>query len=175
MNEINIYVDSDVIVDSELEWEKNHSESKRLMDYLLSEENVNFVPHISVFSFVELASAMTRRTKDVKQAHALLYKIGDRWKRKGLIFPLTPIADKKNVSFTYLVEELIDVVTELKVPAADAIHAKTVAEYEIEYLITWNKKHFIGLGEAIKELKIRTPKEMMDEITNNKDKGKESR
>ena len=166
MDKVNIYIDSNVIVAAELEEERDHKESRNFMNVILEKENKNIVAHTSIFTVVELASAMFRRTKNIDKTYSLIYRLESLWNRKASIFTVEPVLGKGEMSFNNLINALLDVVIKFSVPAADAIHAHTVAEYEMHYLVTWNKRHFVGLGEGIEDLKIMTPTEMLDEMTN---------
>ena len=49
-------------------------------------------------------------------------------------------------------------------PSADSVHAQTIAENEIDYVVTCNKSHFSDLSKQIDNLKVLTPSEMMKEL-----------
>lgn len=165
---MNIYIDSNVIVASEIRGEKHHQESKEFMKYVLGNKNPNIAFFTSVFTFLELASAMIRRTRDKNKAYSLLYRIRNSW--KDLINPLPPIPPRKLTSFTRLVDTLIETSIKFHTPAGDSIHAQTVAETEIDYLITWNKEHFSDMEKQIENLKVLTPTELLEELKTRKDK-----
>lgn len=162
---IDIYIDSDVIVASEIEEEKNHTDSKRFMEYVLGNKSPSMTFYTSVFSFVELASAMIRRTSNSDKAYSLLYRIRNSWKKS--IKPLPPIPAKLRTSFTGLVESLIETSIKYRTPSADTMHAQTIAGYEIDFLVTWNKKHFSYMESQIPNLKVLTPREMLEELAKN--------
>ena len=159
---INIYIDSDVIVSAEMEDEQNHSESKIFMDYVLRQEHPDTTFITSVFTFLELASAMIRRTNDEHKAYSLVYRIGKSW--KDSIKPVPPMPTKKLTSFTRLVDRLVDTAIEFHTPSGDTIHAQTVAWHETDYLITWNKKHYSNMEHKILSLKVMTPTELLEEF-----------
>ncbi len=157
---MDVYIDSDVIVASEIKVEENHNESKRFMGYVLENESPDIAFYTSVFSFLELASAMIRRTGNADKAYSLLYRIRNSWKKS--IKPLPPIPSKRRASFTGLVDTLIETSIKYRTPSADTIHAQTIAGYEIDCLVTWNKKHFSYMEQQIPNLKVLTPIEMLD-------------
>lgn len=78
---LNIAIDSDIIISSEIVNESFHTESKKFMEFVLGNKNKELTFFTSIFSFVELASAMNRRTKDSDKAYSLLYRITNSWKK----------------------------------------------------------------------------------------------
>lgn len=157
----NIYIDSNIIVASEIKEEPCHNESKEFIKFVLGNRENKIIFFTSVFTFLELSSAMIRRTNDIDKAYSLLYRIRSSWKHS--IHPLPPTR-KKMTSFTRLVDSLIEASIEFRTPSADSIHALTIAENKIDYLVTFNKKDFRGLLKQIKNLKMLTPSEMMKEL-----------
>ena len=157
-----VYIDSDVIVASELKEEQYFSESKRFMEYVLKSRIPDTTFFTSVFTFLELASAMIRRTRNKDRAYSLLYQIRNSW--KGSIKPYPPLPRSKLTSFTRLVDTLIETSIKFRTPSGDTIHAQTAAQYEIDYLITWNKDHFSGMKREIKNLKLLNPTEALAEF-----------
>ncbi len=157
---INIYIDSDVIVSSENRKEINHKESKNFMKFVIKNKNQEISFFTSVFTFLELASAIIRRKKNKDKAYSLLYRIRNTW--KDSINPLPPIPPKKLTSFTRFIDTLIETSIKFYTPAGDTIHAHTVAGNEIDYLVTWNKKHFKRLEKKIATLKVVNPPEMLN-------------
>ena len=158
----NIYIDSNVIVASEIEAEEHYQQSKEFMEYVLASKGTDTTFFTSVFTFLELASAMIRRTNDKDKAYSLVHRVGRSWKE--LIKPLPPMPPRKLTSFTRLVDALIETSIKFRTPSADTIHAQTVAGYEIHYLVTWNKKDFSEMEKQISELKVLTPTEMLEEL-----------
>jgi predicted nucleic acid-binding protein len=159
---IEIYIDSNVIVASEIEEEEEHQKSEEFMEYVLASKGTDTIFFTSVFTFSELASAMIRRTNNKDKAYSLLYQIRNSWKK--FIKPLPPIPGKKRADFIELVETLIESAIRFRTPSADTIHAQTVAGYEINYLVTWNKKDFSEMEKQINGLKVLTPTEMLEEL-----------
>lgn len=159
---MDVYIDSNVIVASEIKEEENHIESKKFMEHVLGNRNPDITFSTSVFSFVELASAMIRRTSNSDRAYSLLYRIRNSWKKS--IKPLPPIPAKHRTSFTGLVDTLIETSIKYRTPSADTIHAQTVAGYEVNYVVTWNKKHFSYMEQQIPNLTVLTPTEMLNEL-----------
>ena len=159
---IEIYIDSNVIVASEIEEEEHHQKSKEFMEYVLASKGTDTIFFTSVFTFSELASAMIRRTNNKDKAYSLLYQIRNSWKK--FIKPLPPIPGKNRADFIELVETLIETAIRFRTPSADTIHAQTVAGYEINYLVTWNKKDFSEMEKHISKLKVLNPTEMLEEL-----------
>ncbi|MCJ7631400.1 PIN domain-containing protein [Candidatus Bathyarchaeota archaeon] len=160
---IEVYIDSNVIVASEIEGEEHHHESKQFMEYVLTSNKDDITFFTSIFTFVELASAMIRRTNDKDKAYSLLYRIRNSWKNS--ILPLPPIPHRSRPSFSEIVTEIVDTLIETSIqfrtPSSDTIHAQTVALYEIYYLVTWNVRHFSDMEKQIKRLKVMTPTEAL--------------
>ncbi len=159
---MDIYIDSNVIVASEIEEEGNHTESKQFMEYVLDNKNPDIVFYTSVFSFLELASAMIRRTGNRDRAYSLLYRTEKSWRKS--ITPLPPIPEKREASFTELVDDLIETSIKYRTSSADTIHAQTIAGYEIDCFVTWNKKHFIVMEQQLSNLNVLTPTQMLDKL-----------
>ncbi len=171
---IEIYIDSDVIVASEIDGEQHHQESKEFMEYVLTSNKNDIIFFTSIFTFVELASAMIRRTNDKDKAYSLLYRIRNSWKNSILpLPPIPPIPYKSRPSFSKIVTEIVDTLIETSIqfrtPSGDTIHAQTVDLYEIYYLVTWNVRHFSDMEKQNKRLKVMTPTEALLEF---RDKGK---
>lgn len=158
----NIYIDSDVIVSAEIAAECNHEASKDFMQHVLKNNNPDVTFCTSVFTFLELASAMIRRTNDEDKAYSLLYRSRNSWKK--LVKPLPPLPPKDMTSFPRLVDSLIETSIRFRTPSGDTIHAQTIAANEIDYLVTWNKKHFSHLSKHLGSLKVRTPAEALVEF-----------
>ncbi len=157
-----VYIDSDVIVSSQRRSEKNHNESKKFMISAVGPHPSHIKYIISVFTFLEVASAMIRRTHNKHRAYSLLYQIKDSWKRS--IKPAPPLATKDLTSFERLVESLVESTMKFRTPSFDSIHAQTIYLYDCDYLVTWNKADFKGLRRRMRKLKILTPTEMTQEL-----------
>ena len=158
-----VYIDSNVIVSSKIRSEATHKESKKFMRHVLQNKDHTVVFTTSIFTFLELASAMIRRTKSKDKAYSLIYQISKSWKNS--IYPL-PIIYDKNPTITKMVDELIETAIKCRTSSADAIHAHTVSENYTDYFVTWNKPHFKYLKKQIKDLKILDPTEMLEEFHN---------
>ncbi len=157
-----VYLDSDVIVAAEIDNEQNHTESQKFMDFILKQEHRDIIFITSVFTFLELASAMIRRTNDEHRAYSLLYRIRNVW--KGSIKPVPPMPPKKLTSFTTLVDRLAETSIKFHTPSGDTIHAQTAAWHEVDYLVTWNKKHYLYMEKQLEDLRVLTPTEAIDEF-----------
>jgi len=155
----NIYIDSNVIVAAEIDTEKCHTESKTFMKYVTEKNHPNFIFFTSVFTSLELASAMIRRTGNSDKVYSLLYRTKNTWKHS--INPLPPMSPKEMTSFTRLIDSLISTTVKFNTPTADTIHAHTAASYEMHYFVTWNKDHFMELERQLKGIKIRDPIEVI--------------
>ena len=86
-----IYIDSDVFVSNIIEDEDNHKESKKFIDFILSNDfpkDYSFLT--SRFTGVEVASAIFRRTNNEEKARATLHKMERPWKDKITPLPLDP-------------------------------------------------------------------------------------
>lgn len=159
---MNFYIDSDVIVASEIEGEEHHQESKNFMEHVLANKNPDITFTTSVFTFLELASAMIRRTQNSDKAYSLLYRLRNSWKYS--IKPYPPIPPKQMTSITRLVDTLIEASIKFRTPSGDTIHAQTAAWLEIGYLVTWNKKHFSHMEQQVDGLKVLDPSEALREL-----------
>jgi len=159
----NIYIDSNVIIAAEIQTEQYHPKSKDFVNYVTGNKHPEFVFFTSVFTSLELASAMIRRTHDPDKVYSLLYRIKNTWKHS--INPLPPIAPKEMTSFTRLIDDLISTTVKLNTPTADTIHAHTAASLEMHYFVTWNKDHFMELEKKLIGIKVLDPNEMMTIIT----------
>jgi hypothetical protein len=112
----NIYIDSNVIVSSEIKEELHHEESKEFMKFVRENRKNEIVFFTSVFTFLELSSAMIRRTNNEDKTYSLLYRIRNSW--KSSIRPLPPLR-RKNASFTKLVDSLVEASIRFRTPSAD--------------------------------------------------------
>jgi hypothetical protein len=155
-----IYIDSNVIVSSEIKSESNYADSSEFMEF--AEKIHSRFPDVmfvtSVFTFLELASAMIRRTQNEDKTLSLLYRVTTMW--ESWIKPVAPLAPGKRTSFKRLIDSLIGTAIKFHTPAADTIHAQTVYLYDFDYLVTWNKADFQGMVKEMKKLTIVTPSEM---------------
>lgn len=162
----NIAIDSDVIVSSEISSESNHKESKKFMDYILSIKIKDIFFFTSIFTFLELASAMIRRTKNKDKTYSLLYRITKSWKK--VINPLPLSSSKKQVTpntFSRdLVDNLIETAIKYNTKSGDTIQSQAIIENQIDCFVTWNKKDFILLEKKISNFKVLTPTEFLCEV-----------
>lgn len=162
----NVAIDTDVIVASEIDNEKNHLESKKFRDYVLDSNAEELSFFTSIFTFLELASAMNRRTKDNDKAYSLVYRITRSWKDK--INPLPLSSYKKSMtpnSFSKKwIDDLIETSIKFNSKSADTIQIQTILENQIDCFITWNKKDFLRLEKEIEGFKIFNPTEFLEEI-----------
>ena len=156
---VTIYIDSNVIIASQLDDEKHHAESKHFMQKVQGTRESDTYYVTSVFTFLELASAMIRRTRNEDKALALLYKIRNSWKKS--IRPVPPLGSRQLTSFTALIESLIDSAIKFRTPSADTIHAQSVYLYDLDYLVTWNVEDFVHLKESMRNLTVLNPSQML--------------
>lgn len=165
----NIAIDSDVIVASEINKESHHQESKEFMEYVLSTKIKNIFFFTSIFTFLELASAMIRRTKNKDKTYSLLYRISKSWKK--VINPLPLSSSKKQITpntFSRdLVDNLIETAIKYNTKSGDTIQSQAIIENQIDCFVTWNKKDFILLEKKIDNFKVLTPKEFLSKIKEN--------
>lgn len=158
----NVYIDSDVIVSAEISGERNHEASEKFMSLVLNTRVPGIAYVTSVFTFLELASAMIRRTKNQDRTYSLLYRIQKTWKES--IKPYPPLEPAKNTSYTRLVDSLAETAIRFRTRSADTIHAQTIALYKCDYLVTWNVRRFSLMTKRIKGLKTLRPPEMAAEL-----------
>jgi len=155
-----VYIDSDVIISSEIKSESKHKESKKFIKFILDNKDNNLRFYTSIFTFLELASAMIRRTKNKDKTYSLLYRAKQTWKNK--LGPLPPISGRK--SFTDLIDTLAETAIKFRTTAGDTIHAHTIAENDMKYVITWNTRHFKRLEKKLKGLTVLTPVEIIEKL-----------
>lgn len=159
-----IYIDSNVFVSNILTNETNHKESKDFIDFLLENnfpDNLLFLT--SAFTEVEIASAVFRQTKNEETARATLHKLERPWRDK---FHLLPDKIDKKIKLDNLIIKLVETALRHGTTFGDSVHANVVESYNIDFLVTWNIKHFKKMEEKIKELKVITPKEMLNKLKN---------
>ena len=135
-----IYIDSNVFVSNICEDEDNHEQSKKFIEFILKnnfKKEVSFIT--SIFTEVEVASAVFRRAGNEEKAQATLYKIENPWKEKIILLPYD--LDKK-IKLDDLVVKLVETALRHGTTFGDTIHANDVESYEIDFLVTWNIKDF---------------------------------
>lgn len=157
-----IYIDSNVFVSNICEDENNHRPSKEFIDFILNNKFSNdFVFLTSRFTEVEVASAIFRKTKNEEKARATLYKLERPWKEK---FHLLPEKVNKKVNLDNLIIKLVETALRHGTSFGDSIHANDIESYNIDFLVTWNIKHFKNMVDKIKNLQVVTPTQMLNEI-----------
>jgi predicted nucleic acid-binding protein len=156
---IAIYIDSDVFVSAEIKSEKNYKDSKKFINFILKNELKNVSFFTSGFTLLEVVSATRRRTKSKQRARSLAWQLARSWKDK--IERIEVLTTRSWVKF---LDKLIETSIELGTQTGDTIHAQIVMERQIDYLITWNKKHFKPLLKKKLKLQIVTPKEFLSDI-----------
>lgn len=165
----NIAIDSDVIVASEINTEQNYKKSKEFMEYILSSKIKNIFFFTSIFTFLELASAMIRRTKNKDKTYSLLYRITKSWKK--IINPLPLSSSKKQITpntFSRdLIDNLIETTIKFNTKSGDTIQSQAILENQIDCFVTWNKKDFLKLEKQIKDFEVLNPKEMLEKLKEN--------
>ena len=158
-----IYIDSNVFVSNICEDEKEqHGPSKEFIDYILKNnfpEEVSFIT--SIFTEVEVASAVFRRTGNEEKAQATLYKIENPWKEK---ISLLPQDLSKKIKLNDLVIKLVETALRHGTTFGDTIHANDVESYNIDFLVTWNLKDFKSMEGKVKNLQVIAPPQMLVEL-----------
>ena len=170
---LEVYVDANVFVSSKRRSERfQHIPSRNFLKFMLNKKNLdNFKFFTSRFTLLEVASALKRRTNRKSSAHSMLYTLIKTW-TPFLTF-LEPKFEKSGPPKPFLddyIDRLIETTLIYDTPAGDTIHASLVDEYDIEMLVTWNKKDFKGLEKKIKKLRVLNPAEFLLE---NKSKPKD--
>ena len=154
-----IYIDSNVFVSSVIDAERTYVESKKFMDYLIKTQfPKDIIFCTSRFTEVEVASAIFRRTQNEDKARSMLHKIERPWKNKICLFPENP---KVKVNLDDLVIKLVETALRYGTSFGDTVHANDVESYSIDYLVTWNDKHFKRLPISIKSLNVANPFRML--------------
>jgi len=155
-----IYIDSNVFVSTICEDEGTHKDSKEFIDFVLAnnfEKDTSFIT--SIFTEVEVASAVFRRTNNQEKAQATLYKIENPWKEK---IALLPYDLEKKIKLSDLVIKLVETALRHGTTFGDTIHANDVESYDIDFLVTWNIKDFKKMQDKIKRLQVLTPLDMQE-------------
>ena len=130
------------------------------MDFIIKDKGVRLEAYVSIFSFLELASAMVRRTKKKDKAYSLLYQINRSW--RNCIKPIPP--SPKISSFQNLIDDLVESAINFRTTAGDTMQAHSFATLDIKYFITWNARDFKRMGKKLK-INILSPKEILDKIS----------
>lgn len=167
---VSVSIDTCVIVASEIPKEDHYKESKRFMNFVLENKNKNLEFFTSIFTFVELASAMIRRTSNKDKAYSLLYRVTKSWKNS--INPLPLIYNSKSRSQKEFskdfIDDLIEIAIRFKTKSGDTMQANAIAENQIDYFITWNKKDFREIENKLKNLHVLDPLEFLKEVKSEK-------
>lgn len=162
----NVFIDSNVIIAAEIITEQHHKESKKFMEYILSNKINGITFFTSIFTFLELASAMIRRTKNKDKTYSLLYRISKSWKK--IINPIPLSSSNKRISPKTFSRELIDTLIEVAIKfgtkTGDTFQCHAIVENEIGCIVTWNTKDFTKLKKYVKGFKILTPLEMLENL-----------
>lgn len=157
-----IYIDSNVFVSNICEDEDDHEQSKEFFEFILKnnfKEEVSFIT--SIFTEVEVASAVFRRTGNEEKAQATLYKIENPWKEK---IALLPYDLEKKIKLNDLVVKLVQTALRHGTTFGDTVHANDVESYDIDFLVTWNIRDFKKMEEKIGKLKVVTPTQILTEL-----------
>ncbi|MEX2017603.1 MAG: hypothetical protein WD876_03970 [Candidatus Pacearchaeota archaeon] len=162
----NISIDSDVIISSEIETESNHKKSKEFMEHILTKKIKEIFFFTSIFTFLELGSAMMRRTKDKDKTYSLLYRISRSWKKIINPIPLSISKNKinPNIFSRDLIDDLIETSIKFNTRTGDTIQIQAILDGQIDCFITWNKKDFRVLERIIPHFRVLTPGEFLIEI-----------
>jgi len=150
-----IYVDSNIFVDVEIPQRDFHKKSSDFLESVLSNQNTRVCT--SVYTLLEIASAITRQVGKRNIAWKHLYNVEVKYK-EGQVSWLYPSREIRVFDFEKLVRALIETSIQYYTPAGDTIHAHTLIANRIRTLITRNKDHF----KHLKGREILTPEEFMD-------------
>ncbi len=166
MDDNKVYIDTNVIVSAKLEDEKQHNVSKYFIENIVLNPKVNrvFRFYTSIFTLPELASAIYRRTKDEDRAYSMLWRVLKTWSEYLTV--LSPVIPKRYSRSTrkwidHFISKLIKVAVEYGTPVMDSFHTLMLEEYNIDILITWNKKDFKNVCEKLK-IEVLTPEEFFE-------------
>lgn len=155
-----IYVDSNIFVDAEIDSEPHHKESKLFFDSILPRQDIRICT--SVYTLLEIASAVTRQVGSRETPYRYLYNVQVKYK-EGQVSWLPPLKkedDMPSLNFEKFVRILIDVCIECHTPSGDTIHAQAMLEHGIKTIITRNGRDFKGL----KDIEVLTPEEFLAKL-----------
>lgn len=153
-----VYVDSNIFVDAELTQRDHHLESKHFLELMLLNPNIKVCT--SVYTLLEIASAITRQVGKRNIAWKYLYNIEVKYK-EGQVSWLYPARELRVSDFESLVRALIETSIKYYTPSGDTIHAHTLIFNRIRTMITRNKDHF----QHLKDREILTPEEFLADLT----------
>jgi predicted nucleic acid-binding protein len=160
-----VYIDTNVFISAISRKEEQYVISKKFLDTILRDDlqaEYNFFT--SGFTLLELVTNVRRKTGSKDKARSLAWQLKQSWKDK--IQMLGFKTDSLPIFFDQLVETAID----LGITTGDTIHSQLILDSKMDFLVTWNKKHFSNLNKKMKELQIITPTEFMNIILNTKGK-----
>jgi predicted nucleic acid-binding protein len=152
-----IYVDSNIFVDAEIPERTYHNQSKKFLESVLARDDIKVCT--SVYTLLEIASAITRQLGKRNIAYKSLYNVETKYSERH-VSRLYPSRKDEVLDFEKLVRALIETSIRYYTPAGDTIHAHTLIANRIRILITRNKDHF----KHLKGRDILTPEEFMDKF-----------
>ena len=156
-----VYIDSNVFVSNICDDEREqHKPSKEFIDFILINKfskEISFFT--SIFTEVEVASAVFRKTGNEEKAQATLYKIENPWKNK---ISLLPEKLNSKVKLDDLTIKLVETALRHGTSFGDTVHANDVESYNIDFLVTWNIRDFKRMENKINGLKVLKPNEMLE-------------
>jgi predicted nucleic acid-binding protein len=152
-----IYVDSNIFVDAEISNRPFHKESKKFLESVLHRHDIRVCT--SVYTLLEIASAITRQIGKRNIAYKYLYNVELKYD-KNQVSRLYPSRKDEVFDFEKLVRALIETSIRYYTPSGDTIHAHTLIANRIRTLITRNKDHF----KHLKGRDILTPEEFMEKF-----------
>ena len=149
-----IYVDSNVFVDAEIPERPFHKESKKFLESVLARHDIRVCT--SVYTLLEIASAITRQVGKRNIAYKSLYNVETKYSESH-VSRLYPSKKDEVFDFEKLIRALIETSIRYYTPSGDTIHAHTLIANRIRTLITRNKDHF----QHLKGRDILTPEEFL--------------
>ena len=152
-----IYVDSNIFVDAEIQERDFHKESKKFFELVLPRKDIRVCT--SVYTLLEIASAVTRQIGKNRNSYKYLYDVQVKYK-EGQVLWLYPSRKNEVFDFEKLVRALIETSIRYYTPSGDTIHAHTLIANRIRTLITRNKEHF----RHLKGRDILTPEEFLQSL-----------
>lgn len=154
-----VYIDTDVLIASKSRSETNHLKSKKFTDYVIGDKSSGYQFFASGYTLLEMVTNVRRKTGSKDKARSLAWQLTRSWKYRIRMLGFKP------KSIEDLFHELTETAIELGIPTGDTIHSQLIIDSKMDYLVTWNKKHFKPLRRKLRKLEIMNPEEFLD-LTN---------